>query len=103
MTKSYPNVEFNYLYRDASNYKNYGSMVFSNPNHLEISKIEATIRISLIDGEFFIHEKINIPSLFFETKNEDDHGWHEFEMVSLTEVNPTDSRTIDDILLAFTS
>jgi len=38
------NICFNYLYRDYSDYKNHGSIIFSNPNNLSLEEIEAAIR-----------------------------------------------------------
>jgi hypothetical protein len=79
------NIKFNYLYRDNSNYKKYGSVVFTNPNNIDFHLIEEKIQKNLIDGEFFVTEDLGIPSLFFEEHNEDDHGWHEFENLEMTE------------------
>lgn len=98
MTDSRTNIEFNYLYRDASNYKQFGSIIFSNPNNLSIDKVDAAIRNRLIDGEFFKHNLFNVPSLFFNTYNEDDHNLHEYENINITYEAPTDKRTIEEFL-----
>ncbi len=37
------NVKFCFLYRDAGNYKTFGEIVFSNPEHLGVKEIEAKI------------------------------------------------------------
>jgi len=81
------NIKFNYLYRDASNYKNFGSIIFHNPNNLSIDDVENIIRSQLIDGEYFYARKLNIPELFFEIPNSDDHEFHEFENVEMTNEN----------------
>ena len=44
---------FSYLYRDYSNYKQHGSVVFANPNKLSRQLIVEIISQNLIDGEFF--------------------------------------------------
>ncbi|MCW4470637.1 hypothetical protein OGH69_16820 [Flavobacterium sp. MFBS3-15] len=78
------NIKLNYLYRDASNYKNYGSVVFSNSNHVSLRSIESAIRQNLIDSEYFVAEIWQLPSLFFSEQNKDDHIWHEYESVEFT-------------------
>jgi len=78
------NIQLNYLYRDASNYKQYGSVVFGNDSNIAIDVISNIIIRNLIDGEYFIAEEWKVPTLYFEDKNEDDHQWHEFESLELT-------------------
>ncbi|AWH84323.1 hypothetical protein HYN59_03970 [Flavobacterium album] len=92
------NLKFNYLYRDASNYKNYGSVIFSNPNSIPLILIENAVRGNLIDGEFFSSEDWQLPDLFFEVKNSDDHIWHEFESIEATNEN-LGSCLIEDFLI----
>lgn len=46
-------IKFNYLYRDASNYKQFGNVIMSNLNNMCIDLINDIIRRNLIDGEFF--------------------------------------------------
>ena len=78
-------IIFNYLYRDSSNYKNFGCVDFSNPDNIPIEKIEAAIQSNLIDGEFFVAEDWGLPTLYFEDWTEDDHKWHEFTNIELKE------------------
>jgi len=99
MNVSKTNIKFHYLYRDAGNYKNFGSVIFSNPNNCSIEKLRGSINKYLIDGEFLNHKRIDIPSLFFSSKNSDDHYWHEFENIEETNEAPTDTRTIDEFLI----
>jgi hypothetical protein len=40
------------MYRDASNYKEHGEVIFSNEEHLPLDEIEKQIRSFLNDGEF---------------------------------------------------
>jgi hypothetical protein len=91
------NIKFSYLYRDASNYKNYNTIIFSNPNCHKLEKVELDIKNNLIDNAYFEAIKILIPELFFETQNVDDHDWHEFIQLENTTENITDlkKRTID--------
>jgi hypothetical protein len=77
-------IRFNYLYRDFSNYKNHGSIIFSNPNNLSLEEIDSEIRKHLLDEIWFIHSKWNLPDLHFEkTDWKDDHAWHEYEGVEI--------------------
>ena len=79
------NVSFKYLYRDASNYKLHGEAVFTNFTFLPIDEIEKQIRSCLKDGEFFIARQVNIEERFFDVLHEDDdHPWHEFNLVEMT-------------------
>lgn len=75
------NYTFEYLYRDASNYKAFGAIILTGSicdNYAE------KLRSLLECNQFFIAEQINIPTLhskLFEYSNgpiEDDHGYHEF-------------------------
>lgn len=92
------NIKLNYLYRDFSNYKQFGSIVFTNPSQLTVEAVTNKVLCSLIDGEYFEHTKWGIPSLFFDSHNEDDHNWHEFEDIVATNESPTDKRTIEEFI-----
>lgn len=74
------NIQLNYLYRDASNYKNYGWVIVSTDN-VDLNEIDRKIREKLIDGEYFSAAKVGVPELFFDIQNEDDHDWHEYYSV----------------------
>lgn len=78
-------IRFNYLYRDFSNYKNYGSVVLRNSNCLSVNEIDKLIREKLIEGDSFNAAKLGIPTLFFENSNCDDHEFHEFKDVEVTD------------------
>ena len=84
------NIIFYYLYRDASNYKQYGEAIFTNQTFLLPNEIEQQIRAFLKDGEFFIARQINIEERFFDALREDDHPWHTFERVEVTTLAPFD-------------
>lgn len=96
------NIKLNYLYRDYSNYKQFNSIVFSNPSRLLPSDIETEIRGKLINGQWFIAKDWNLPDMHFKQYQWDyevDHNWHEFESVELTPDVASDNQSIDDFLL----
>ena len=80
-----PQIKLSYLYRDNSNYKNFGEVVFANPLQIELEEIRHSIVPNLIDGEFFIAKEWGLPELFFDDTTIDDHGWHEFNGIELVE------------------
>jgi len=72
---------FEYLYRDAGNWKAWGQLLLEGvPTASDISSLTASFE----SGEFFIAEQLGIPPLFqqFWTQyggpTQDDHPWHEF-------------------------
>lgn len=98
MNDSKANILFTYLYRDAGNYKNCGAVFFGNPSLMPVQNAIEAIRKSLIDGEFFEHKKFGVPSLHFSELTADDHFWHEFENIQVTDETVTDSRVIEDFI-----
>ncbi len=93
------NIKFNYLYRDAGNYKQYGSVTFANPQGIPVDEIERNIRAALIDGEFFRPKQWEVPNLHgYEWDDELDHDWHEFERVEGREDGTNPFRSIDEFL-----
>ena len=72
---------FEYLYRDASNYKVWGTLLLkgSAPS----ADVEA-LKNTFESGEFFIAEQLDIPPLYSELwefsngPSNDDHVWHTF-------------------------
>jgi hypothetical protein len=84
------NTLLEYLYRDASNYKQHGSVVLQGAISLK------DIRPLLIDGEYFIPSQAGLPDLQykfkaqgFECPSEDDHTWHEIVSLRPTTKDPT--------------
>jgi hypothetical protein len=53
------NLRLNYRYRDAHNYKEFGSVVFSNNTGLSIETATALLREKLISEEFFEERSIS--------------------------------------------
>ncbi len=99
MSDSKSNIKFNYLYRDAGNYKVYGYEIFSNPQSAQLAEIERKIRSSLIDGEFFDPQHWKVKRL----KHDDwipelDHTWNEYESVEYTDEVPTMSLAVNQFL-----
>lgn len=77
-------IKLSYLYRDGSNYKNFGEVVFANSSQVELEEVRHTIVSNLIDGELFNAKKWGLPELFFDDTTIDDHGWHEFHSIEVT-------------------
>ena len=72
---------FEYLYRDANNFKAFGQLLLSG----EISELYISELKSYLDyGEYFVAEQVNIPPLYsqlWEYSNGPtlaDHAFHEF-------------------------
>lgn len=83
---------FEYLYRDASNYKAWGRIMLSGAASMQ----DYNCLISYLESsQFFVAELIGISPLYEELwelnggPNEDDHGWHEF-----VELRPA---TVDEV------
>ena len=95
------NIKFSYLYRDASNYKQFNEVVFSNSNEIPLEKIDLFIRANLISGFWLMPKDWNLPDLHFKEYQWDDnldHGWHEFESVQITEEMAHQGRSIEEFL-----
>ena len=72
---------FEYLYRDASNYKAWGKILLSGvPSQDDI----AALRARLDSDTYFVAEQVGVPSVYKELWNlsggrtSDDHALHEF-------------------------
>jgi hypothetical protein len=91
------NFKFNYLYRGAGNYKEYGSVVFSAPNQIDLADLDRKIRDALIDREFFVAGTVNVPDVKnLPWDDEIDHSWHEYEGLEFTD-EPCDDQARRDI------
>jgi hypothetical protein len=97
------NVKFNYLYRDASNFKKFASVVFSNPSGMNPLAVSKSLEDAFwVDG-LFIADQIRVPEVFLFTKCDisiDDHCFHQFQSIELTLQVPTDThgRSIGDFV-----
>src|SRR6185312_2163298 len=70
-----------YLYRDAGNYKFWGEFYIAGAISID------DLRSYLLHGEYFVPEKVGIPSLAPDARNDDDHSLHEFD--SIVPTNPS--------------
>jgi hypothetical protein len=81
------NMEFFYRYRDGANYKKRGSVVFTNPEGLDCSAIETSLRRAFWD-ELFIAHQVRIPEIFLFLDGPfafDDHCYHEFVAIEASD------------------
>lgn len=97
----HPSVRFEYRYRDYSNFKRYGEVVFTNPDALPIERIEALfedarrIAFPYADDCQFSAEVLRIPTLYIEPRvPQDDHAWHEAVCFEATDDPPLDGEGI---------
>jgi len=89
-------VKFNYLYRDAGNYKKWAQVIFSNRERLPIELIARNLKEIFLQVGLFIAHQIRVPDAFLFGKgdaNSDDHCFHEFDAVEKSEVAPNDQYT----------
>ncbi len=94
------NMRFEYLYRDASNFKKWGDVVFAGGAD-EI--LAGRLRKALHDGEWFIASQVRIPEMFLDDYPlvQDDHCWHEFNALVVVDAsaNDVENRTIDEFVV----
>lgn len=96
------NSRFEYLYRSASNFKEWGAVVFSG---VADEVVERRLVAALESFEFFIADQVRVPELFFQDGL--DVGisrcWHEFVRLEPIDEEPTDefSRSIESFVLEF--
>ncbi len=95
---------FEYLYRDASNFKVWGRVLLRGgvaPDNL------ARLRQCLDAGEFFIAEQLGLPPLYAELwsfsggPTDADHVWHTFHALRLAEAEEvvgSASETVEDFI-----
>ena len=91
------NTKFNYLYRDASNYKKQNSVVVSGTD----DSAEEKIRKALLDEENFIPRQVGLPEERFNSVTEDDHCWFELLYIEKTSAPPTIDLTIEQLIEQF--
>lgn len=102
MSDSKGNLKFEYLYRDAGNYKQFGCVVLKNPTQIRPDTAKEIIKPYLIDGEFFYPDKVQVPRLEnHDFDPEMDHDWYEFEKFSTTNEKSTEPFTAQEFLDRF--
>lgn len=93
------NISFDYLYRDAGNYKLFDSVIFTNKNKLSTCAIDLAIHGNLFQGLYFIPKSWRLRKLKFpEFKSELDHPWHEYLGLTETKDYANDLRDIKEFL-----
>lgn len=102
------NSKFKYMYRDASNYKQFGYVIFcGKPTPKDAEYVIGNLH----EGDFFIPEDVGLQPLQekFESVSIDDHPWHEINFIGeterspfeLTSENPTDIRSVHEFAKEF--
>lgn len=88
-------IEISYMYRDAGNYKLFGSKAFSNTSNLDVDEVRRRLEAKLTDGLYFVPETWGIERLQFDKFDRgEDHDWH--ELVSI-EVSSKVGEAVSDI------
>ena len=77
-----PYCKVTYLYRDAANFKCWGSFVVKGSLCLD------DLTAHMIDREFFVPELIGVPPLCPEFKTEIDHDYHEVNLIEPSPAAP---------------
>jgi hypothetical protein len=98
-----PDIKFVYLYRDGSNYKKWGEVVFASVGKPNMDELCEQVTGSLDGGELFIASQIRVPEVFLWRDtgiDVDDHCFHEFDKFELTAEKSTDQfgRTIQQFV-----
>jgi hypothetical protein len=99
-----PNICFNYLYRDAGNYKQWGAIIFSNPEEYTLQKTLTLLTSAFLPDGIFSARQVRIPELFMYSRGNatsDDHCFHEFYSIEFTTKPASDihSRSIAEFLV----
>ncbi|MBT3301759.1 hypothetical protein HOB87_14185 [Candidatus Woesearchaeota archaeon] len=84
-----------YQYRDASNFKEFDTVIIHG--QLSLNDIEEY----LYDREFFIPSEIGLNDLQPKNLNQDDHIWHEILEINHTHEKPTADITAEIIISNF--
>lgn len=94
-----PSILFNYLYRDAGNYKVYGSIILANPDNRSLGEIVLEIKRHLISEQYFDPDKLGIPRLQHKKWNSElDHSWNEYSGIEYTSKTTGIHMTVDSLL-----
>ncbi len=87
------NLKFSYMYRDGSNHKDFGGIVFPNPQKLAFDTVTKALRKAFMVDGLFVADQVRVPEVFLFHKwdlNSDDHCYHEFLVVKETRETPSD-------------
>lgn len=94
------NTRISYLYRDASNYKQYNEAVVSGT----FTKEQIETIIGCLDmSEYFIPKQVGFPEKRFDEIDEDDHCWFELSRYGfeMTEAEPNIEMSPDEVVAKF--
>lgn len=93
LSPNHKSIKFTYLYRDASNYKSWGEIIFSNPEEFALKDVDTQLRKSFdVDG-IFTADQVGVPEVFLYSDGNvtaDDHCFHEFYSVEASNDESTD-------------
>jgi hypothetical protein len=95
------NIKFSYLYRDASNYKQFHEVVFENSGNIPFEVIQSIIISNLIDECWFVAKDWHLPDLHFkeyEWDDQIDHDCHEFSGIEETTDTGSLQTPIEDFI-----
>jgi hypothetical protein len=96
-----PNIKFNYFYRCSGNYKKFISVIFSNPDEIDLKEIEALVKSKLIWETWFYAEEWKLPEIFTDIVDfRIDPTWHEFDDIEYTIEAPNTSLTLEEFIRA---
>ena len=99
MEATFKNIRFHYKYRDAANFKEYGSIIFNNFNQVSLELIHEKLKEVLIDQEYFIPQTCKVPLIHsFTYDPELDHEWYELDYLEKTNEDSTDKRSIEEFI-----
>jgi hypothetical protein len=91
------------MYRDASNYKQFGEAVVSGEYTADEKSAIMGCLDDVTDGGF-IPQQVDLPALqerMTGFPSEDDHCWHDLEEIELTNEEPTLQMTIRELVKKF--
>ena len=89
------NTSFEYLYRDAANYKVFETVVLQG--HAKKEHFSPFLH----EGDFFIPSRVGLRDLQPDVMTELDHVWHEIVEVLPTDEESTVLLTADELISAF--
>jgi hypothetical protein len=93
MNKLMKNIKLHYLYRDGSNYKKWGEIIFCGTDRVSIESVTKGLRDAFLPDGIFVAHQVRIPEVFLASDDyltSDDHCYHEFDSVEETSDSPTD-------------
>jgi len=98
------NVRFTYVYRDGANYKNWNTVIFSNPERVSLASMKARLENAFLVDGMFVADQIHIPEVFLYPDwriDQEDHCLHEFGSIEETPdaADDKDARSILSFVL----